>query len=452
MSATSQLAHTYQYPFESHLEENWGLRLATSGTAEDTHANPYFFEGTVERPDELADMLLVLSQVVRSRFYLPGAMRELDPVVTSTEQIMRFEGFSSCCGVYARADFLEGAFGSGFKGRGTTNVDFNSPMRGALGRLRHGGEARLAVGAAEVKLTTGTGAAVEKKVKLPVRWIKGFSEVQAYLPRLEQRLEVSGVEAQRFLRTLPRGGSPKRPCFVTPFRAGLRLTQRECPDCVRVMGTDRLRLVEPISRHAKTLRVWSDDDSGVSAWELIFETGRLWLTISPDISRGFSGEGQALDSLAGTAWEGALQKVRAQLRWQAEINTEGISTTAGIGNDETISALAVLGSRGLVGFDPERQRYFHRELPFDLGRVEALNPRLKGARKLLAEGGVRWRSQAADSAEAMVQGTKVEHLVRLRDEGDRCTCRWFSRHQGGRGPCKHILAARMSIERKNDES
>jgi hypothetical protein len=218
------------------------------------------------------------------------------------------------------------------------------------------------------------------------------------------------------------------------------------------MGTDRLRLVEPISRSAKMLRVWSDEDSGVSAWELIFETGRLWLTISPDISRGFSGEGQALDSLAGTAWEGALQKVRAQLRWQAEINTEGISAAAGIGNDETVSALTVLGSRGLVGFDPERQRYFHRELPFDLGRVEALNPRLKGARKLVAEGGVRWRTRAAGSAEAMVRGTKVEHLVKLRDEGDRCTCRWFSRHQGERGPCKHILAARMSIESHNAES
>jgi hypothetical protein len=451
VSASSQLAHTYQYPYSSHLDQDWGLRLATSGTADDLDANPFFFEGAVERPDELGDMLLLLSEVVRSRFYLPGAMRDLDPVITCSDHTMRFEGFSSCCGVYARADFLEGAFGPGFHGRGTTNVDFNSPMRGALGRMRHGDRAHLAVGSREMKLTTDSGSAVEKKVKLPVRWVKGFSEVQAYLPRLVQQMEVSGPEAQRFLRAVPRGGSPKRPSFVVPFRDGIRLSQRPGSDGVRVMGTDRLRLLEPVSHKARLLRVWADEGSGVSAWELIFESGRLWLAISPDVSRGFSGEGQALSDLASSSWENVLQAVRAQLRWQAELDPSAIASAADIESDEAVSALTVLGARGLVGFDPERKVFFHRELPFDLEKVESLNPRLKGARKLLAENGVRWRSRSSGSSEAMVQGSGAEHRVRLTAEGDRCTCRWFSRNQGERGPCKHILAARILLEESDDQ-
>lgn len=448
MSAAAQLLHhTYRYPFASHVESGYGLRLATSGTQDDASANPYFFEGRILRPDELSDMLLVVSEVVRSRFYLPGAMRQIDPVVTCSEEALRFEGFSSCCGVYGRADFSAEAFDAGLRGRGTTNVDFNAPLRGALGRMRTGGEARLSVGAEEVKLTaSASGSIVEKKVKLPHRWIKGFAEVQAYLPRLRERIDVSGVEAVRFLRALPRGGAPKQPSWVVTSGRTLRLSKAAARDAVRVMGTDRLRLLEPIASRCTRMRAWSDDETGVSAWELIFETGRLWLAISPDISRGFSGEGQLLTQLAGNEWETALQRVRASLRWQSRLDVDDVAARAGISRSQVEAALAVLSARGLVGFDSASNAYFHREMPFDLSRVERLHPRLKDARAIVVAGALRWRSRVAEGGECMVGGTEVEHLVRLGDHGDRCTCRWFSRYQGERGPCKHILAARIDLE------
>ena len=28
---------------------------------------------------------------------------------------------------------------------------------------------------------------------------------------------------------------------------------------------------------------------------------------------------------------------------------------------------------------------------------------------------------------------------------DRCTCPWWGKHRGTRGPCKHVLAARMAV-------
>ncbi len=98
-----------------------------------------------------------------------------DPVVTCNEGAVRFEGFSGCCGVYARVDLDERAFQGDLYRTGTTNVDFNNPMRAALTRLRDDEETRLAVGADEVVLSRGADSVVEKKVKLPIRWIKGFS-------------------------------------------------------------------------------------------------------------------------------------------------------------------------------------------------------------------------------------------------------------------------------------
>ena len=36
-----------------------------------------------------------------------------------------------------------------------------------------------------------------------------------------------------------------------------------------------------------------------------------------------------------------------------------------------------------------------------------------------------------------------QHWVSLAAAGATCTCRWFTRYGGGRGPCSHILAAML---------
>ena len=138
--------------------------------------------------------------------------------------------------------------------------------------------------------------------------------------------------------------------------------------------------------------------------------------------------------------------MRAQLNWQNSLSADALAATAGIGDVAVVErALATLGSRGLAGFDVTTGRYFHRELPFDLGQVETLQPRLKAARKLAGQAGaVRLVDRGDGRWEAEVTGTEVTHLVRLDEEnGDKCTCPWFAKHRGQRGPCKHILAARL---------
>jgi hypothetical protein len=174
--------------------------------------------------------------------------------------------------------------------------------------------------------------------------------------------------------------------------------------------------------------------------------------MSPELQRGFSGEGQALSQLVAGKWREALPYVQANLAGQSQIDAVALASKLGLTVPEVNAALAVLGTRGLAGFDVASGNFFHRELPFELEQIEALQPRLKDARKLLAEKQLQVLATPEEQAwDVSVPGTDVQHHVRLRPTGDRCTCQWFSKHQGERGPCKHILAARMFVEKDGED-
>ncbi|MCC2668282.1 MAG: hypothetical protein K0Q72_753 [Armatimonadetes bacterium] len=441
------LDYTYRYAAPSALipsAEGEQLFLATQVSPS---APPVFFRGALVEPRRTADLLLALMRVVQSRFHIPAQMLAriialADPVVTCSEDRLRFEGFSACCSTYARVDLLPKAIEGTFLGHGTTNVDFNPPMRAALARVREREPVRLSVGGAAVELESGGGTVTERKVPLPVRWLKGFVESQAYLAGMTLRLEVSGTEARRFLRSLPRQGSQGRPVWVTRSGPGLRLTQVATKDAVRVSGIERLRLLEDLARHAVGLKVYASSDGEASDWELHCGDALFHLTLSPEVWRGFSGEGQILSTLAAGAGGEEVERMREALHWQSRLDPAQLSQRADVPPERTRAALARLAASGLVGFDVTQGAYFHRELPFDLSLIESLQPRLRDARKLVAENGVRIESQG-EVTEAWVQGSGVEHRVRVTEEGARCTCPWYAKHQGERGPCKHVLAVQI---------
>jgi len=416
--------------------------------------HPDFFVGHLRQPRQAADMMLTLALVARSRFVLPPAMLQrvlaaADPVVTSDGQRLRMESFSACCGVYARADLLPGAIDGQWLGRGTTNVDFNQPLRAALTGLGRADELKLTVGQQQLEVETPAGAIVERKVALPIRWLKGFVTAQAFQADMEPRHELSATEARRFLRSLPRQRS-RGDFWVVPAGKGLRLSQRQSRGGVKAGGLERLSVLDSVARHARRLRVHAREDGQASAWELSLgssteETARFWLLLSADVWRGLSGEGVALPALAAAQKE-HVPAVRAALKWQANLAADDLGQQLGLEAPEVESALTTLGARGLVGYDLAEQRYFHRELPFALDLVEAVQPRLEGARKLVDSGGVTIVSHDGERADASVAGSGVQHRVRLEPDGARCTCPWFAKHRGQRGPCKHVLAVQIVLE------
>ena len=364
-------------------------------------------------------------------------LRAADPVVTSNGDRLRFEAFSACCGVHIRFDALEGSLDRAAIETGTTNVDFNPPMREALARIGGAEPIRLDVGWDDVTVTTLDTSVVEKKVPLPERWLKGFAEVQVAAARMEPRLEANAVEGRRFLGSLPRQASRAGTTWVARATGGLRLSTVRSAGAVPLAGPERLRPFEPILRFAKGLRVYSADDETGSAWEIELADARMIVTLSPDVRRGFSGEGGVLEDLADEQAAEDADLVSVLLSWEPRIDVDVLAERGGITVARVVRALAHLGAAGKVGYDLAEGGYFHRELPFDPSVLASMNPRLVEARALVDQGAVK----GGDDGTALVRSGELTYQVRAVDGGLRCTCPWWGRHQGSRGPCKHALAA-----------
>jgi hypothetical protein len=394
----------YRYRHESIVDTTSGtldLRLATSGGPVE---HPYFFDGFVERAELVASALLVVARVARTRFYTPPGMlaailRAADPIVTSDGDRLRFESFSACCGVYCRLDLLPEGLDRRPRGSGTTNVDYNAPMRDALSGIGGLDPMHLAVGADEMRVTTLDTSAVERRVPLPARWVRSLAELHVIARAMIPAADYTGVQVRRFLQAQPRG-TQRGVLFAVPGPGGPRLATRLAPGGVGVAGLERLRVIEPLLRHTATVRTFGLDTG--SAWLLELPGARLTVMLSPSVSRAFSGEGGLLDD-------------------------------------------AGLAAAGRAGFDLADGTSFERALPLDALVLQADQPRMRDAVALVEAGAV-----TLEADRAVVYSRNTGYVVRQAAGGERCTCTWFATHGLGRGPCKHILAVRLS--RRDDRA
>lgn len=443
--ASATIEYTYRYAKQSDIlfRNNAQTNVELSTYSDDS--NPYFFDSELTHPLIFAESILCLAKIIRIHFFEPRAGL-LDPVVTCGDGELRFEGFSGCCGIHVQSVFGPEAFEQPITGQGSTNVDINEQLRNGLAGIQANENVRLSVGSNELKVQAEKKQFVEKKVELPVRWIRSFCEVQAYLSRARYFTTLSARDALQFVRKLPQDGGKRIPLWAVPSGRTLRLTSRKTGDAIRISGTQRIRSIEPLLRLAnRNVSIWIEDQSGISTWGIDLGTCQFLITLSPELYRGFSGEGQVLEHLVDESWKNAIDLVRSKLSYQCKLDPEKLAIETRLSPGEIRDALNALATRGLVGYDVVSNSYYHRELPFQSGLVESLQPRLIAARKLVTENKVR-RNQTLENGEQewVISGSDVEHFVVLSDhQQDRCTCVWFSKHRGERGPCKHVLAARI---------
>ncbi|WP_165984711.1 SWIM zinc finger family protein [Streptomyces sp. YIM 98790] len=429
------------------------LGLETSGgiTPAGAEANPRFFTGFLAEPRAAAQALLSVADVAAARYYQPRpGLASLDPVVTANGDRLRFESFSGCCGVHARLDVLAAGLDGADVAHGTTHVDINNPLREALARLGGSEPLHLRVGPEELAVTTFDGPLVEKRVPLPDRWLRGFAETQVIASGFDLRAELTAAEAVRFLRSLPRGLSGRaggvRWVLPAPHGTGLRPATRPAPGAVCLPGPARLAALHRVLRHATGLRVYgpaAGPGSGPlpGAWELTLPGMRLTLTLSPDPARGFSGEGAVLTHLAGEESAADAELLSVLLAWEPRIDPAELADRSGLPRERVRAALTRLGTAGRVGYDTAEAAYYHRELPYDAARAEKHNPRLVRARELVAAGAV---TLLGDGLAAVRSGDLVYQVRATASGAMTCTCPWWAEHRGGRGPCRHALAARMA--------
>ena len=425
--------------------EGQTLQLVAYAGKAITRGAAYFFRGQLRDSWLTARGLTTLAKAVAS-WFVPQAAALRDPIVTTGAGQLRFEAFSSCNGVYARLGLGPAALDGEFVQSGTTNVDFNEPMVNALSRIARAEPVRLRVGQQEVTLERAAGKVTERKVTLPERWIKGLTAAQGYLAQMDEKLRLTRVQAAQLLQTLPTGTARTDTYLVL---RGVRPSFAPVggPGAVRVGGAHRLRLLDGLLPLSQAVRVYATPDGQASAMVLELSGGHEFLlALSAEVNRGFSGEGNQLEAMLDELPAEWLAGANNLFRGNETFNP----TLFGLAHDlapATVERLcASLSAMGLLGFDLSQNQYFYRRLPFKTDRILKLNPRLKNARALLdnADDVQLVGVGNGGRTEARMRGTDVWHTVLVGGtEPPRCTCQWFSSHQGQRGVCKHILAAQL---------
>ncbi|NYI05091.1 SWIM zinc finger family protein [Allostreptomyces psammosilenae] len=238
------------------------------------------------------------------------------------------------------------------------------------------------------------------------------------------------------LATLP----PDAALWVVPEAAGPRLSTRAEPGAVCLPGPGRLAPLRRLLPSLRELRLFGPAvghgaEPAPSAWQVTGETGgaRLTLLLSPEPARGLPGEGAVLEAPWGTeAGDDHLGDDHAIL---AAAGTLGWTFAPPTGT--TPAGAAPVG-------EP-----FHRLLPLPAGRAAALPPRLSGALALAARGAVRLEPRGGHEAvlRASVEGRNGPVRVTVAPGRATCTCPWWAYFRGGRGPCKHVLATRITAGR-----
>ncbi|HRF43480.1 MAG TPA: hypothetical protein PLD30_04445 [Candidatus Competibacteraceae bacterium] len=453
-----------RYRQPSLVESQAGLMLvflASTGLAGEPQPAvlPAIFSGEIAQPLVFRNLLLGLRQTVESRFYRPDLWRLLDPVITSGHRLLRMECFSSCASVYARADLTENVFTDGmFHRSGTTNVDFNSAFLSHLAQLRPGKPAHFEMGEQSIKLETAQGAAVEHKVKLPERWIKGFLQVQAVHRQAQPRFELDRLTAGQLLMQIPASAS-KTPLFLVPRRHKPEILHRQPvgkDGFIAVNDGQRLRLLHTVLPDLKTLRVYQTEATGASLWVADTGTAQFTLGLSGAAAHGFSGDGDALRQLSAVdADEADLALARAAVASLNHFSIADLAQHQDLALPYATEIVDRLAQQGVLGFDRDRDLYFYRQLPFMLG--DRYQPdRLKGSQALLAKQAVdvehcEWRNGEL-IANGWVRGESGYYPVTLRVDAQgylqegHCTCPWIDQHELRRGPCKHLLALRFVAE------
>ncbi len=409
---------------------------------------PCFFWGKLNQPYLIARSLLTLSKVVAANF-MPNSSALRDPVITAGGQKLRLEAFSSCCSAYGKVDLLPEALDGEFLQQGTTNVDFNTEMIAALSKINTGENVFFSIGKKEFVMQKADQKVVEKKVTLPLRWIKGMATVQLLSAEMQEAAILDKLQIQLLFRAIPKGDA-KEDYYLSfrgkkPFLSPIKSKASIC-----IGGIHRLRLAETMLPLTKKLVIYTSPTENATAFQFDLATDvskafsgvRFTLLLSRSFWRGFSGEGNALENLVEDIPKAWMQKLNTYAQMNEEFTTEDpwLKTLSDYDFKNVATRLSAMG---LLGYDLAQQAYYYRKLPFKMSRVESLNPRYKNALTIIKKGQYEWVDHSKERTETRIRGSGVFHKVVITPDKASCTCTWYASHGTSRGDCKHILATKI---------
>ena len=433
------------------FDGNLALSIAPALTPKGVEEDPLFFNGEIIDPVVISGGLLVLADIVSTRYfkYVPVAQR--DPILSAQGDRLRAECFSACNGVYARMDVFQSAL-DGEILYGTTNVDIGADLRKSLFNVKQGDRLKFRIGDEGWKTVHSrkadnnnilTDVRIQRPVKMPDRWIRALGNCAMLHQNMEYKFHVEGIRAKAFIAMLPPVTGKERSGWLTPTKAGVMLKLMEEKNSVYISGLHRLSALRRIMSYVNAVYFYAPQNSeaGQMLIEVCMRGARITLSLTAKSYEGYSGEGALLDSLSDLKILEYADKIDNILNFESILDLDKISESTGIIKNDIKNAIELLAVSGKLGFDVQEKAFFHRELPDDPDRVLKDNPRLVGAKKLMegishVEDDV-WHVKSQDTT------YRVIYPKDLGAQNAKCTCTWYLKHQNSRGPCKHILAVKL---------
>ena len=432
------------------INGNLALSIAPALTPNGVENDPLFFNGEIIYPTIVSGGLLVLADIVSTRYfkYVPVAQR--DPILSAQGDILRAECFSACNGVYARMDLFQSAL-DGEILYGTTNVDIGSNLRKSLFNVKQGDRLKFRIGddgwkALHSKNLDGsvlTDIHIQRPVKMPDRWVRALGNCAMLHQNMEYKFHIEGMQAKSFIAMLPAATGKERSGWLTPTKTGVMLKPKEEKNSVYISGLHRLSALKRIMSNVNAVYFYAPNDGepGQMMIEVCMTGANITLSLTAKSYEGYSGEGALLDSLSTPKILECADKIDNILNFESRLDIDKISKSIGIVKNDMNDAMELLAVSGKLGFDVREKSFFHRELPDDPDRVLKDNPRLVGAKKLVEDTEYIddniWHVKSGDTTYRVIYPTD-ENL-----ENAKCTCTWYLKHQNSRGPCKHILAVKL---------
>ncbi|MCK5725785.1 MAG: hypothetical protein KAH22_03035 [Thiotrichaceae bacterium] len=417
----------------------------------------------------------------------PEAWLILDPVISVHPDKVTLEVFSKDEGCYAALSFDHDFFKvDGKVGFGTTNIDFSAELATGVEQIRSFHETQFSIGQQSVTFKTATAVdledteVIEKKIKVPQSWIRGFLQVQSSAQLTADTFELNPIDLYNCLHYLRMNAD------VKGQRRGLRVElvpslaprlvlepddvviegsagsyQGKQAKVIRLWGRRRLALLKRFLPFAEKIEVSLLGNGMPSFWILQGKGMSLTLAVTGFTASNWS-QSLSFDLLLPRKAEAldTLTTVSKYLEKHFVASLAAIVKATKATKVEVVAALQQGCQQGLVSYDIAHQVYRYRPLmeePLDMAEfqyrlpVEALAYDLVARQKAIGELSLKVIANEGTeiSAEIKVKEDKREYLTRLKlnEEGHvaraECSCHQIMQKGLSQGPCSHLVALRL---------
>ncbi|MEP1487587.1 MAG: SWIM zinc finger family protein [Algibacter sp.] len=404
----------------------------------------------------------------------------LDPVITVHPDQVFFECFSKDESVYGKLSCGYDVFDNinEFK-CGTTNIDYSKKLYEEFQKIRTYKETDFKIDPKgfDVK-TTGEDSYREVKIDLPDSWVRGFLQVSTAMTSKKVSFDLEAIDIANFISVLKRNKERKGPRSIKyilkpnapivavfePWNIEVVCKQSiykgDTEEEIRVWGRRRILLLERLLPITNKFTVHLLG-SGMPSFYTAYLTSEMYFTL------GLSGwtandwtQSSQLDLLAprGQVPATTMQTIYLELRsnWFAKETT--IANKLNLDVSVVNKSLETFTQAGKVIYDLKNKVYRVRELKRDGIDIESLrfsSETDKEAFKLMEQGAVTNLKVDEEQDKIKITGlvsnsytTFVSIDKDLKIIDGKCTCNDYYTNKMTKGPCRHILATRITFDRK----